>query len=145
MVQNVKKLVCLWLLSLVKWQQLVGLSHSPQTVGPPATYWLLTTTCQLPPTNCHMSTARFFFTRIFLQLIFFHQNIFATEFFSARICFSAEEFFFFHTIFFSQIFFPTRKHKSGPEGTHRCSQRLQPSAGARKSCPKGGTFSSYIW
>ena len=30
----------------------------------------------------------------------------------------------------------------GPEGPHHCNQRLQPSAGARKSRPLGGNFSS---
>ena len=68
---------------------------------------LPTASCQLPPANCQMPTAR--------------NNFFATIFF-------VRQSFFARKLFFNRNFF-TRKHKTGPEGPHRCSRRLEPSVG----------------
>ena len=99
-------------------------------------YHLQTATYQLPPANCHLPTATCQLTDLFSLFFFLLHNFFSTEFLFCQkkkvlpICFLL-----LHWIF-------ARKHLSGPKGPHCCSWRLQPSAGARKSRPKGGNFSS---
>ena len=96
--------------------QLVGtpnasLSHSPQTVGLHATCHLLTTTCQLPPANFQLK-----------EIIFF-----------ARKKNSVRNFFPPEIVF-------CQKTQKWAEGSLRCTQRLQPCAGAKKKLPVGRQF-----
>ena len=109
-----------------------SLSHSPQTVGPHATFHLPptdshlpTTTCQLPPANCQLPPA----DCQLLEIIFPPYIIFCQTFFFRQKKKKIQHNFCF-----------TRNHQTGPEGPHRCSQRLQPYAGTRKKPPVGRLF-----
>ena len=66
-------------------------SHSPQTVGPHATYWLPTATCQLPPASFNLpnSTCQLPPTNCQKKILhkFFCQTFFITRIFCCQKCF----------------------------------------------------------